>query len=536
MRVAINPNRQISLLRDSARLSDISNIKKALEQYSIDSGGQYPSGISIGNYKEICLEGGVTSECVDLSFLVPDYISGIPKDPTGESYKVGINPENNTISVWADTAEQREIGLNIFVPVLVIAAGNKDASFNVGIPVGFNNSVNISVIQSDGKIIVGGEFSTYQGASTNRIIRLNANGSIDTSFNMGLGFNNTVNTIAIQGDGRIIVGGGFTTYQGESANRIIRLNSDGSRDSSFNIATGFNQSQYVFVSSMAMQIDGKIIVGGDFSTYQGETANKLIRLNSDGSKDMSFNIGTGFNNGVNSIAIQADGKIIIGGGFFTYQGVGVNYIIRLNSDGSRDTSFDMGTGVSGSVSTIAIQADGKIIIGGIFTNYQGISTNRIIRLNSDGSRDTSFNLGTGFNTTVNRITLQPDGKIVVGGGFVTYQGEAANRIIRLNSDGSRDTGFNLGNGFNSSTINNISIQSDGKIIVGGSFVTYQGEAANRIIRLNSDGSRDTGFNLGNGFNNLVYTMLLQNDGKIIVGGFFTSYQDQPAGYLIRINN
>ncbi|MEY3470750.1 MAG: hypothetical protein RLZZ223_100, partial [Candidatus Parcubacteria bacterium] len=221
--------------------------------------------------------------------------------------------------------------------------------------------------------------------------------------------------------------------------------------------------------------------------------------------------------------------------FTSYQGVGANFIIRLNSDGSRDTSFNVGTGFNNTVNTLTLQSDGKILVGGGFTSYQGVEANRIIRLNSDGSRDTSFNMGTGFSNYVDTLALQSDGKILVGGQFTSYQGVGANYIIRLNSDGSRDTSFNMGTGF-SNYVDTLALQSDGKILVGGWFTSYQGVGANYIIRLNSDGSRDTSFNLGTGFNDSIASLALQSDGKILVGGYFTNYQDQLAGYLIRVGD
>ena len=211
----------------------------------------------------------------------------------------------------------------------------------------------------------------------------------------------------------------------------------------------------------------------------------MIRLNIDGSKDTSFDIGTGFNSTVRTISIQSDGKIFVGTSSSTYQGIVIRGLIRLNTDGSRDTSFDIGTGVNNPIESIILQSDGKIIVGGSFTTYQLTSVNRIMRLNTDGSRDTSFDIGTGFDDSVSLLSTQSDGKIIVGGNYTTYQGISANKLIRLNTDGSRDTSFDIGTGFDS-FINTISIQSDGKIILGGFFTSYQGISANRIITLNGD--------------------------------------------------
>ena len=199
---------------------------------------------------------------------------------------------------------------------------------------------------------------------------------------------------------------------------------------------------------MAIQGDGKILVGGDFTQYSGVTANYIIRLNTDGTIDNTFNSGSGFSNGVSSMAIQSgDGKILAGGDFTQYSGVTANFIIRLNSDGTIDNTFNSGSGFNGYVTSIAIQSDGKILIGGSFTSYSGITANYIIRLNTDGTIDNTFNSGSGFSNGVSSMAIQSgDGKILAGGDFTQYSGVTANRIIRLNTDGTIDNTFNSGSG------------------------------------------------------------------------------------------
>ncbi len=423
--------------------------------------------------------------------------------------------------------------------------GSKDTSFNTG--TGFNDQVKSIALQNDGKIIVGGNFTSYQGIIENRLIRLNEDGSKDTSFIIGTGFDQPVTSIALQNDGKIIVGGNFTSYQGIIENNIIRLNADGSKDSSFITGTGFNSSITPYgVFSIAVQSDGKILVGGAFTSYQGVLASNIIRLNNDGSIDNTFSTGAGFDQLVTSIALQNDGKILVGGSFWSYKGVTENRITRLNTDGSKDISFNTGTGSSvgfdNYVSTISLQSDGKIILGGYFSSYQGVTANRIIRLNNDGTTDNSFNSGDGFNTDnnsiikeVNSIAVQNDGKILVGGSFRFYQGEIEMGIIRLNTNGSKNISFYSGTGFIGGPICDVALQSDGKIIVGGEFIKYKGLKENRLIRLNEDGSKDTSFNTGTGFENTVKTIVLQINGKILVGGYFESYQGTLAACIIRLN-
>jgi uncharacterized delta-60 repeat protein len=395
----------------------------------------------------------------------------------GYSYLLTGNVAYNYEGVY----DNRQINLRL-VSNLDYVLGDK--TFVIGN--GFNNIVRSIVLQSDGKILVGGNFSSYNGVSSNTIIRLNSDGSVDETFDIGFGFNNTVFSIVLQSDGKILVGGAFDSYNGETANRIIRLNANGSVDETFDIGIGSNGS----VRSIILQSDAKILVGGAFDSYNGETANRIIRLNTNGSRDETFDIGNGFNGSVQSIALQSDGKILVGGVFTSYNGETSNTIIRLNANGSVDETFDIGFGFNGNVFSIVLQSDGKILFGGAFDSYNGETANRIIRLNANGSVDETFDIGNGFNGIVFSIVLQSDGKILVGGEFSSYNGETSNRIIRLNANGSVDETFDIGSGFNSNVFS-IVLQSDGKILVGGGFTSYNGETSNRIIRLNSDGSNDT---------------------------------------------
>jgi len=324
-------------------------------------------------------------------------------------------------------------------------------------------------------------------------------GLLDQSFNVlddckygdGSLFNSAINATAVQTDGKILVGGGFISYNGTSRNGIARLNIDGSIDQSFDPGTGFNAA----VTTLSIQQDGKIVVGGLFTMFNGVTKNYLVRLNTDGSLDASFNsLGGGFNSLVYSTAIQSDGKIVVGGNFNSYNGFPKKYVTRLNSDGSIDGSFNTtGTGLNNRVRTLAIQVDGKIVLGGDFSNYNGTTRNRIVRINSDGTLDASFNPGTGFNNLVYSTSIQSDGKIVVGGNFTTYNGVGRNYISRLNTDGSNDVTFNIGTGFDWK-VYTTSIQQDGKILVGGDFSAYNGNNSLRIARLEVSGSIDIGFN------------------------------------------
>lgn len=374
-------------------------------------------------------------------------------------------------------------------------SGSLDYSFDPG--TGYDGkSVYALALEEEGKVIVGGSYATFNDTVENYISRLLTNGVRDTSFDCGTGFNGHVYALQIQPNGKIITGGYFTTFNGVTCKYITRLNSDCTIDPTFDTGiTGLNHK----VNAVALQTDGSIIVGGRFSTFNGIQNNYIIRLNSDGSADNTFNTGTGFNGtlgdiGVHALALQTDGRVIVGGGFSSYNGTSINNIVRLNTDGSIDATFNVGTGFSGNngiVYALALQADGKIIVGGKFGDYNGLQTTRIARLNSDGSFDSFFNTGSGFNGQegVTCLSLQPDGKIIVGGNFISYNSTSCKNIARLNADGTFDNTFDTGNGFTTGItgVEALALQPDTKVIVGGGFPYFNGISRNKIARLNGDG-------------------------------------------------
>jgi len=373
------------------------------------------------------------------------------------------------------------------------AAGLYDETFNNG---GFGSSSYIRVIdaQSDGKILIGGEFFAYNNDINvpDRIIRLNTNGTFDDTFNNGgTGANDYVLDIKILPDGKIIIGGGFTAYNGDSIpHNIARLNSNGTIDSTFNnggTGTGTNEMIY----DIEVLSNGKILIGGLIDNYNGsDVPDGIIRLNSNGSIDSTFNNGgTGANGYISSLSVQSDGKIIITGSFTTYNGVGVpHYIARLNADGTFDNTFNNGGfGSDMLVESSAIQPDGRILIGGNTSSYNGIDVPKwIMRLNTDGSIDTSFNNGgSGADGRIFSIAVQSDGKILIAGEFTLYNGlDVPNQIMRLNNNGTFDESFNTGGSGSNGIIYEILLQSNGKILIAGNITTYNSiNVPDGIIRL-----------------------------------------------------
>jgi uncharacterized delta-60 repeat protein len=248
------------------------------------------------------------------------------------------------------------------------ANGSLDSSFNVG--TGFSQfSVDAVAIQPDGKIIVGGNFPKYNGFSRPKLIRLNTDGTPDSSFALGAGPDSEVMKVKLQPDGKIIIGGLFNTYDGVSRKGVARLNTDGSLDPSF---VPSSVTDDLFFGAMALQPDGKLLVGGSFfnnSPSAGTTLTPLFRLNADGSQDQSFFSTLGHKNRTRAIAIQPDGKIFVGGGVDRSPQDPLYFLNRLKTDGSVDTTFSSGIGSfsNSDVDSLAMQGDGKLLVGGQFT-------------------------------------------------------------------------------------------------------------------------------------------------------------------------
>ncbi len=363
-------------------------------------------------------------------------------------------------------------------------------------------------------------------------------GSLDLSFYPGTGADNTILAAAIQNDGRIIIGGVFKNYDGTSINHVARLNVDGSLDNSFNPGTGFDW--YVFTTMV--QNDGKIILAGAFTSYNEIPSRCIVRLNVDASLDETFNIGSGANNSIFTTAMQSDGKIIIGGAFTSFNGNVRSHIARLSVDGSLDETFNIGSGLNNNVNAVAVQSDGKIILAGDFTSYNGTSMNGLARLNIDGSLDETFNPNLETTETyldINTIAIQNDGKLVIAGKSFCGGGKS---IARLNTDGSNDEAFDSNPWEHGPYpyVYTAVFQNDGKIIVGGQNISCEGMEKGGIVRLDTDGDLDGTFDLDGAFGNntsaVVRTTVIQNDGKIIIGGRFESYDGIPTNSICRLHS
>ncbi len=413
--------------------------------------------------------------------------------------------------------------------VKLFADGSIDNSFNIG--TGANDHVNVIIRQPDGKLIIGGDFTVFNGVTVNRIARLNADGSLDLAFLTGSGFNNSIYTLYLQSDGKILIGGAFTTYNGANAGRIIRLNADGSRDNTFTAVPGASAAVFAIDRNSA----GQFVITGDFTTVNGRGANRIARLDATGVVDPGFNAGAGANNTVTSACVLANDQIIIGGYFTTVDSVSSPRIARLNADGQRDSTFLVSTGFNNNVNELTIQPDGKILVVGGFTAYNGSGLKRIARLESNGAKDATFKIGNGADLSLNTVFLNPDGKIYVGGTFTLIDSFARLRIARLNTNGTVDRNF-MGNSRFNGAVNATAFQSTGLTIVAGSMTTHNKDVIGRICRLDLSGEVDPSFNTGGvGANGLIRALVVQPDDKILIVGDFTKYNNVNCYRICRLN-
>jgi uncharacterized delta-60 repeat protein len=450
----------------------------------------------------------------------------------------------------------------------------------------FNPSANTVARQSiganSGKIIIQGDFILFNDHNVPGIVRLNTDGSFDDTFTPDVYLNHFgpyVSGLLVQSDDQIVVFG----------EGILRLNSSGGLDSGFSTEAFDDYGDFALISAVAQQPDGKLVVVGYFHSLGGEPANNVVRLETNGKRDVTFGATAA---GASAYFVQcvlvrpSDTKIFVGGYFSTYDGAPRGNIAWVNSDGSVDSTF---TGLAGAtdyfplVYAVAVQADGKLLVGGLFSSFNGSPHYNLVRLNPDSTIDSSFNVTLGTDGPVRAFLIQSDGKIVIAGSIQAVNGVLCGRIARLNSDGTLDPSFDPGTGA-TGIINALAQDSAGNIYAGGSFQSFNGtyrsglvklhptgaldetfnadasigsvvaiappDGAGRIVigsaghsgisRLNGrTGALDSGFNQGHpfeGFDRTVRALTVAPDGKYYVGGDFSNFNGTPRSHVARLNN
>ena len=301
------------------------------------------------------------------------------------------------------------------------------------------------------------------------------------------------------------------------------------------------------VAKLVKQPDNKIIAIGSFTKYDTTDRRQIVRLNQDGSLDTSFDPGSSVGTGtINSVEVLSNGKIMIGGYFVSYNGSATTNLARLNSDGTLDTTFttspfSFSNGSTGAIYTIKEQADGKILIGGWFEKHGITNRSGIARLNSDGTLDTTFNPGLGVqngsngNHFVHKAIVTPTADIYIGGRYGSFNNLSTSSITKLSSTGTTLTP--LIEGTSNLDVVDIALQPDGKILICGSFTSVNSAARGRIARLNTNGTLDNSFGVTNGgTNGWVRTIKLLPSGQVLIAGAFTKYNDINANKIALLSS
>jgi uncharacterized delta-60 repeat protein len=317
-------------------------------------------------------------------------------------------------------------------------------------------------------------------ASTGALLAASA-GTRDAAFSpTGAGLNGAVTALALQPDGRIVVGGAFTAYDGTPRARIARLMPTGALDASFDPGSGLDGP----VEAVALRAGGDILAAGAFSKADGQNRGGLAEFGAGGALDSGFDSGAG-TGGVAARAVVSlpSGGAMLGGAFTSYGGISQTGIAEIRADGTLETGwFGYVGGPVPEVNTVVRRSDGAVIAGGAFTLAQTTARGRIALFDAAGTVDPSYASGAGFDGSVEALALQPDSKVLVGGQFTSYDGMSRPRIARLNADGSLDTAFAPGAGFDGS-VEALAVQGDGGVLAGGAFSTFAGAAAPFVARL-----------------------------------------------------
>ena len=368
----------------------------------------------------------------------------------------------------------RQIISRTTIPLLFAAASAVAQSIDAYNPMPLVYPTSISA-QADGKIIIVGNFSSVGTTTMNGVARLNTDGSVDTTFANPVA-NGEVKTLAVQPDGKVLIGGDFTAVGGQARHSLARLNGDGSLDATF-ADPDFNAA----IFALALQPDGKVLAGGGFTLIGSHAQNYFARIDANGGFDASFaDPLLCCDPLVSAIALQSDGDVLIGGAFSEAGGVSDHsYFARFSSAGVYDPDFPAPS-VGILPASIVVAPDGSIYVG-------AAGTDTVVKLSSAGALIAGF-AGAPTDGSIRTLALQPNGKIVIGGTFETIGGQPRHALARLNADGSLDASFadlnfSFDAGNPNSFIYGVAEQADGRIVAIGNFTLVNGQPRQYMARV-----------------------------------------------------
>jgi len=472
---------------------------------------------------------------VDPTFTPPDGFGGVFKVVPAQDGSGDVYVASYGRLPSLNVGSQFVIRLN--------ADGSLDSAFDPGTSVWPDGQIFSIVPVGDGSgdIFVGGRFSHFGTAdaahAVNALARVKATGALERNLPSPQ-VTGVVSTLAQARDGS----GDWLVAEGSYNPLLVRYKPDGSRASAFSTGQGFLGSS-LYVLLPAPDASGDLYVGGEFWSYNGKGAGHLARLNSDGTLDAGTVVGTGFDNSGLAVRVASardgSGSLYVTGLFKSYNGIMTNHAVRLTADGQRDQAFSTGTGFGGLgfrlIPMPAQDGSGRLYIGGDFSAYDGQAVSPLIRLLPNGKRDLSFASGFDVISVVETLALAEDGSgdLYAGGGLNLYQGSPVTGAVRIHTDGSLDRAF----GWTLQAGNVLqmvpAVDGSGDIYI--RFVPRSGTP--QLIRLNSDGTLDGGFAVPEPYRSQAVAMATSRDGSgdVVVASSAPDANGNYVSQLVRLH-
>jgi uncharacterized delta-60 repeat protein len=401
--------------------------------------------------------------------------------------------------------------------------GTLDRSFHPGPTM--NGEVWTLGVQTDGRVLVAGNFTEIQGVPRRWLARLNADNTVDESFapdpELAGRDDGLISKILLLPNDQTLMVGDFAWGAGAHQG-VVRLNSTGRIDPSFDPGTGTTAAW-----TLLRRPDGTILVGGGFDEFNGTRRHKVVQLLANGQLDPSFDTGAGPDDIVTALLLQPDGKLVVGGLFKNWNGAARPGLVRLNPDGTLDSSFRIGAGVNGVVLSLAQDTAGRILVAGSFVEVDGAAYRCVARLNADGSVDSSFSNRLNLREAVWKVLALEDGGYLLGGDFKKIEGANRIRIARLLANGRLDYSFIHETGAPDDTVLEIVPAGNGRLYVGGEFRHFGGMRTPPVVRLESEGKLDSQFPATIGSDLPATTVGVSPAGRIWLGGDFSYIHGLP---------
>jgi uncharacterized delta-60 repeat protein len=364
-----------------------------------------------------------------------------------------------------------ELSSNSFTATSIVASDGTPSAFNLGVleqNAMFSDTIFDAELQVDGKVIVGGSFSSINNVTRHNIARLNMDGSLDLGFVASA--DNDVDALSIQLDGKILVAGDLQQVNGAARSNLARLNADGTLDATF------APNPNCIVSDVLALSNNTILIAGCFSQVSSQAQTVVALLDAGGALVAGFKNDISVDSLIYQIHEQTDGKFLIGGDFSQMNGVARSNLARLELNGTLEATFN--PSIDGAVHSVINTFDGKIGIAGFFSNVGGSAHKSLAKLNMDGTVVSAF--APTVNLAAEDLIEQADGKIIVGGIINNVNGTSVGNIARIETDGTFDSTFNP---MPSSNVSKILLQADGKVLIVGRFVGVSGEKRPLISRV-----------------------------------------------------